>query len=82
MTVTSAATHYLVKTGKLTGNPKFGSLPKVAFAAYFGFLFGKISYKVSSYRVRTLPGSPRVGLACLYGCDLSTVICSVLVREF
>jgi len=45
MTVTSAATHYLVKTGKLTGNPKFGSLPKVAFAAYFGFLFGKISYK-------------------------------------
>jgi len=45
MTVTSAATHYLVKTGKLTANARFGSLPKVAFAAYFGFIFGKISYK-------------------------------------
>jgi len=45
MTVTSLTTHYLVKAGKLTANPKLGSMPKVAFAAYFGFIFGKISYK-------------------------------------
>jgi len=58
MTVTSAATHYLVKTGKLTANPRLGSLPKVAFAAYFGFLFGKISYNsVLHERLKADPNS-------------------------
>ena len=62
MTVTSLTTHFLVKAGKLTANPKLGSMPKVAFAAYFGFIFGKISYKVSFYRVRMVLGSGN--LAC------------------
>jgi len=58
MTVTSAATHYLVKTGKLTANPRLGSLPKVAFAAYFGFVFGKMSYNnVLHERLKADPNS-------------------------
>lgn len=58
MTVTSATTHYLVKTGKLKANPRLGSIPKVVFAAYFGFLFGKISYKsILQERLKADPNS-------------------------
>lgn len=45
MVALSGATHFLVKLGKLSPHPKYGSLFKVGWAVFFGNIFGKISYQ-------------------------------------
>jgi len=58
MVALSGATHFLVKTGKLTGHPKYGSLFKVCWAAFFGNIFGKISYQsVCNEKLKADPNS-------------------------
>ena len=42
----STATHFLVKTNKLSPHPRYGSFFKVVWAAFFGNIIGKISYQV------------------------------------
>ncbi|XP_039224213.1 OCIA domain-containing protein 1 [Crotalus tigris] len=39
-----AITHMLINKGVLTGHPKFGAIPKMAFAGICGWFAGKISY--------------------------------------
>ncbi|XP_072262350.1 OCIA domain-containing protein 1-like isoform X2 [Pyxicephalus adspersus] len=39
-----AATQVLISKGFLTTSTRFGALPKVAFAGFMGFVFGKVSY--------------------------------------
>jgi len=41
----STATHLLVKMNKLSPHPRYGSFFKVCWAAFFGNIFGKISYQ-------------------------------------
>jgi len=41
----STATHFLVKTNKLSPHPRYGSFFKVVWAAFFGNIIGKISYQ-------------------------------------
>ncbi|XP_020497507.1 OCIA domain-containing protein 1-like [Labrus bergylta] len=42
--VSMAVTQALVAKGVLTASPRFGTLPKVAFAGFCGYLAGKMSY--------------------------------------
>lgn len=57
--VSMAVTHALVTRGTLSASPKFGSLPKVAFAGFFGYLTGKISYmNVCQEKIKRLDNSP------------------------
>ncbi|CAN2388461.1 Ovarian carcinoma immunoreactive antigen (OCIA) [Pristimantis euphronides] len=42
--VSMLATQALIQRGKITTSSRFGSFPKLAFAAVFGFLAGKFSY--------------------------------------
>ncbi|KAM3940900.1 OCIA domain-containing protein 1 [Leptodactylus fuscus] len=42
--VSMAATQALIYKGKLTTSSRFGSLPKLFFAGFFGYMAGKISY--------------------------------------
>ncbi|XP_075051619.1 OCIA domain-containing protein 1 [Mixophyes fleayi] len=39
-----ATTQALISKGILTSSSRFGSLPKLAFAGFFGYIAGKISY--------------------------------------
>ncbi|XP_070553955.1 OCIA domain-containing protein 1-like isoform X2 [Ptychodera flava] len=51
--------YYLVKLGKLTASPKYGAVPKMAYAAFFGYIIGKISYlNVCRAKIMALENSP------------------------
>lgn len=52
-------THALVARGILSASPRFGSLPKMCFAGFCGYLAGKISYmKTCQERFKLLENSP------------------------
>ncbi|CAB1439914.1 unnamed protein product [Pleuronectes platessa] len=54
-----AITQALVAKGTLTASPRFGSLPKVAFAGFCGYLVGKMSYmKTCQEKFKRLESSP------------------------
>ncbi|KAM4585259.1 OCIA domain-containing protein 1 [Odontesthes bonariensis] len=57
--VTMAITQALVARGALSASPRFGSLPKVAFAGFCGYLAGKLSYmKTCQEKFKRLESSP------------------------
>jgi len=57
--VSMAITQALVARGKLSASPRFGSLPKVAFAGFCGYLAGKMSYmKTCQEKFKRLENSP------------------------
>ncbi|XP_069553456.1 OCIA domain-containing protein 1 [Brachyistius frenatus] len=57
--VTMAITQALVTRGTLSASPRFGSLPKVAFAGFCGYMAGKLSYmKTCQEKFRRLENSP------------------------
>jgi len=57
--VSMAVTQALIARGTLAASPRFGSLPKVAFASLCGYLAGKLSYmKVCQEKFRRLENSP------------------------
>lgn len=57
--VSMAITQALVARGSLTASPRFGSLPKVAFAGFCGYLAGKMSYmKTCQEKFKRLENSP------------------------
>uniref|UniRef100_A0A336MIB8 CSON000263 protein n=1 Tax=Culicoides sonorensis TaxID=179676 RepID=A0A336MIB8_CULSO len=43
--ILGSLTYYGVKSGYLTGNPKFGAAPKVAVAIAIGYFVGKVSFQ-------------------------------------
>lgn len=52
-------TQALVAKGTLSSSPRFGSLPKVAFAGFCGYLAGKMSYmKTCQEKFKRLENSP------------------------
>ncbi|KAI3353270.1 hypothetical protein L3Q82_019806 [Scortum barcoo] len=57
--VSMAITQALITRGSLTASPRFGSLPKVAFAGFCGYLAGKMSYmKTCQEKFKRLENSP------------------------
>ncbi|XP_063702652.1 OCIA domain-containing protein 1 [Culicoides brevitarsis] len=59
-TIAGALTYMGVKQGVLSPskNPRLGPIPKVAFAAFFGYIAGKISYQNEcAEKLMTLPNS-------------------------
>ncbi|XP_070776074.1 OCIA domain-containing protein 1 [Enoplosus armatus] len=57
--VSMAITQALVARGTLSASPRFGSLPKVAFAGFCGYLAGKMSYmKTCQEKFKRLENSP------------------------
>ncbi|XP_067106835.1 OCIA domain-containing protein 1-like isoform X1 [Osmerus mordax] len=57
--VSMAITQALVVRGTLSSSPRFGSLPKVAFAGLCGYLAGKMSYmKTCQEKFQRLESSP------------------------
>ncbi|KAK2816949.1 hypothetical protein Q5P01_025140 [Channa striata] len=57
--VSMAVTQALVARGTLSASPRFGSLPKVAFAGFCGYLAGKMSYmKTCQEKFKKLQNSP------------------------
>lgn len=57
--VSMAITQALVARGSLSASPRFGSLPKVAFAGFCGYLVGKLSYmKTCQEKFKRLENSP------------------------
>lgn len=57
--VSMAITQALIARGSLAASPRFGSLPKVAFAGLCGYLAGKMSYmKVCQEKFKRLENSP------------------------
>ncbi|KAM6962454.1 OCIA domain-containing protein 1-like [Aplochiton taeniatus] len=58
-TAAMTATQLLISRGVLTPSPRFGSLPKVAFAGLIGYIIGKISYtKICQEKFKNLENSP------------------------
>lgn len=54
-----AITQALITKGTLSASPRFGSLPKVAFAGFCGYLAGKMSYvKTCQEKFKNLENSP------------------------
>ncbi|XP_040042581.2 OCIA domain-containing protein 1 [Gasterosteus aculeatus] len=54
-----AVTQVLVAKGILSASPRFGSLPKVVFAGFCGYLAGKMSYmKTCQEKFKRLDNSP------------------------
>ncbi|XP_035515540.1 OCIA domain-containing protein 1-like [Morone saxatilis] len=54
-----AVTQALVSRGTLSASPRFGSLPKVIFAGFCGYLVGKMSYmKTCQEKFKRLENSP------------------------
>ncbi|XP_066532938.1 OCIA domain-containing protein 1 isoform X2 [Hoplias malabaricus] len=54
-----AVTQVMVSRGVLSPSPRFGSLPKVAFAGLFGYMGGKLSYmKTCQEKFKNLENSP------------------------
>ncbi|XP_066429200.1 OCIA domain-containing protein 1-like [Eleutherodactylus coqui] len=57
--VSLLATQALIQAGKLAPSPRFGSWPKLAFASFFGYFAGKISYmQVCRKKFMELQNSP------------------------
>ncbi|CAL1601528.1 unnamed protein product [Knipowitschia caucasica] len=57
--ISMAITQALVARGALSASPRFGSLPKVAFAGFCGYLAGKMSYmKTCQEKFKRLENSP------------------------
>ncbi|XP_070684442.1 OCIA domain-containing protein 1 [Pempheris klunzingeri] len=57
--VSMAVTQALITRGVLTASPRFGSLPKLAFAGFCGYLAGKMSYmKTCQEKFKRLENSP------------------------
>lgn len=57
--VSMAVTQALVARGTLSPSPRFGSLPKVVFAGFFGYMAGKLSYmKTCQEKFKRLENSP------------------------
>ncbi|XP_012733112.1 OCIA domain-containing protein 1 [Fundulus heteroclitus] len=57
--VSMAVTQALVVRGTLSPSPRFGSLPKVAFAGFCGYMAGKLSYmKTCQEKFQRLENSP------------------------
>ncbi|KAJ0050653.1 hypothetical protein NL108_005036, partial [Boleophthalmus pectinirostris] len=57
--VSMAITQALVARGSLSASPRFGSLPKVVFAGFCGYLAGKMSYmKTCQEKFKRLENSP------------------------
>lgn len=57
--VSMAVTQALVSRGALSPSPRFGSLPKVAFAGFCGYMAGKLSYmKTCQEKFKKLDNSP------------------------
>lgn len=57
--VSMGITQALVARGALSASPRFGSLPKVAFAGFCGYLAGKFSYmKTCQEKFKRLENSP------------------------
>ncbi|XP_029292182.1 OCIA domain-containing protein 1 [Cottoperca gobio] len=57
--VSMAITQALVVRGTLSASPRFGSLPKLAFAGFCGYLAGKMSYmKTCQEKFMRLENSP------------------------
>ncbi|XP_032417748.1 OCIA domain-containing protein 1 [Xiphophorus hellerii] len=57
--VSIAITQALVARGTLSPSPRFGSLPKVAFAGFCGYMAGKLSYmKTCQEKLKKLENSP------------------------
>uniref|UniRef100_A0A8C6SA80 OCIA domain-containing protein 1 n=1 Tax=Neogobius melanostomus TaxID=47308 RepID=A0A8C6SA80_9GOBI len=57
--VSMAVTQALVARGSLLASPRFGSLPKLAFAGFCGYLAGKMSYmKTCKEKFKRLENSP------------------------
>lgn len=57
--ISMAVTQALVARGALSASPRFGSLPKVAFAGFCGYLAGKLSYmKTCQEKFKRLDNSP------------------------
>lgn len=57
--VSMALTQALVARGTLSASPRFGSLPKVVFAGFCGYLAGKMSYmKTCQEKFKRLENSP------------------------
>nr|XP_046268091.1 OCIA domain-containing protein 1-like [Scatophagus argus] len=73
--ISMAVTQALVVRGTLSASPRFGSLPKVVFAGFCGYLAGKLSYmKTCQEKFKRLENSPlgealrqRTGLPQQYG---------------
>lgn len=57
--VSMAITQALVTKGTLSASPRFGSLPKLAFAGFCGYMAGKISYaQTCQEKFKRLENSP------------------------
>lgn len=57
--VSMAVTQALISRGFLSASPRFGAVPKLVFASFFGYFAGKISYmKVCRERIALLENSP------------------------
>ncbi|XP_041840272.1 OCIA domain-containing protein 1-like [Melanotaenia boesemani] len=57
--ISMAVTQALVARGTLSASPRFGSLPKVAFAGFCGYLAGKLSYmRTCQEKFKRLENSP------------------------
>lgn len=57
--VSMAITQALVAKGTLSASPRLGSLPKVVFAGFCGYLAGKVSYmKTCQEKFKRLENSP------------------------
>lgn len=58
-TAAMTITQLLISRGFLTPSPRFGSLPKVAFAGLIGYIGGKISYtKICQEKFKNIENSP------------------------
>ncbi|XP_065110541.1 OCIA domain-containing protein 1 isoform X1 [Paramisgurnus dabryanus] len=57
--ISMGLTQFLISRGALTASGRFGSLPKVAFAGFCGYIGGKISYlKTCKEKFKSLENSP------------------------
>ncbi|XP_028259135.1 OCIA domain-containing protein 1 [Parambassis ranga] len=57
--ISMAVTQALVSRGSLSASPRFGSMPKVVFAGFCGYLAGKLSYmKTCQEKFKRLENSP------------------------
>ncbi|KAH9519838.1 OCIA domain-containing protein 1, partial [Bulinus truncatus] len=54
--------HFMVKSGRWTPHPKFGTLPKMIIAGGFGYFTGKLSY-LSTCQQKVLQQIPNSNLA-------------------
>ncbi|XP_026500643.1 OCIA domain-containing protein 1-like [Vanessa tameamea] len=60
--VFAAITYAGVKNGILRRNPHFGAAPKVMFAAFIGYSFGRLSYiSECDLKLRHLPADSNLG---------------------